>query len=54
MKEDPDWTLSDCDPRRDPATHDVISWEAVISVVASLALIAYLAGMIWIVWFNKD
>jgi hypothetical protein len=54
MRKDPDWSLSNCEPRRDPATHDVTSWEAVFAVLASLGLIAYLAGMVWVVWFNGD
>lgn len=54
MKDEPDWSLSNCDPRQEPVTRDVPSWETVLAVVVSLGFIAYLAGMVWVVWFNGD
>lgn len=54
MRDDPDWSLSDCEPRRDPTPHAAVAWEAVLTVLVSLGLIAYLAGMVWVVWFNGD
>ena len=54
MKEDPDWSLSDRESHRGPSTREVTSWGTVFAVLVSLGFIAYLAGMVWVVWFNGD
>jgi len=54
MKEDPDWSLSNCEPRRDRLSRDVGSWGTVLAVLVSIGFILYLAGMVWIVWFHGE